>query len=284
MVTIETHGEHASFGGRTGFYSHHSGACDGEMRFAVYTPPQAADGPVPVLYYLAGLTCTEETFMIKGGAQRLAAEHGLMLVSPDTSPRDAGVPGEDEGWDFGTGAGFYVDATEDPWSSHYRMYSYVTQELPSVVVENFPARPDAGGVFGHSMGGHGALVCALKNPDLFRSVSAFAPISAPTRVPWGEKAFSGYLGEDREAWRAFDASELVRERPFPDTRGILVDQGLSDPFLEEQLLPETLEEACAEAGQPLTLNRREGYDHSYYAISTFMEGHIRHHAAALNRA
>ncbi|HEV2744993.1 MAG TPA: alpha/beta hydrolase-fold protein, partial [Rubrobacter sp.] len=172
--------------------------------------------------------------------------------------------------------------TEEPWSRHYRMYSYVTRELPSVVAENFPARPGAAGIFGHSMGGHGALVCALKNPDVFRSVSAFAPISAPTRVPWGEKAFSGYLGEDREAWRAYDASELVREHPFADGRGILVDQGLSDQFLEEQLLPEALEEACAEAGQPLTLNRREGYDHSYYFISTFMEDHIRHHAAALN--
>lgn len=282
MATIEAGGEHASFGGRTGFYSHRSAACDGEMRFAVYTPPQAADGPVPVLYYLAGLTCTEETFMIKGGAQRLAAEHGLMLVSPDTSPRDADVPGEGEDWDFGTGAGFYVDATEEPWSRHYRMYSYVTRELPSIITENFPTRTGAAGIFGHSMGGHGALVCALKNPDVFGSVSAFAPISAPTRVPWGEKAFSGYLGEDREAWRAYDASELVREHPFPDGRGILVDQGLSDQFLEQQLLPEALEEACAEAGQPLTLNRREGYDHSYYFISTFMEDHIRHHAAALN--
>jgi S-formylglutathione hydrolase len=282
MATIETGGEYASFGGRTGFYSHRSEACDGEMRFAVYTPPQAADGPVPVLYYLAGLTSTEETFMIKGGAQRLAAEHGLMLVSPDTSPRDANVPGEDEDWDFGTGAGFYVDATEEPWSRHYRMYSYVTRELPKVVAEHFPARPDAAGVFGHSMGGHGALVCALKNPGLFRSVSAFAPIAAPTRVPWGEKAFSGYLGNDRETWRAYDAAELVRGHPFADGREILVDQGLSDQFLEEQLMPEALEEACAEAGQPLTLNRREGYDHSYYFISTFMEDHIRHHAAALN--
>jgi S-formylglutathione hydrolase len=284
MTTIETHSEHASFGGKTGFYSHHSEACNGGMRFAVYTPPGAADGPVPVLYYLAGLTCTEETFMIKGGAQSHAAEHGLMLVSPDTGPRDANVSGEDDDWDFGTGAGFYVDATEEPWSHNYRMYSYVTRELPSVVAENFPARPDASGIFGHSMGGHGALVCALKNPDLFRSVSAFAPVSAPTRVPWGEKAFTGYLGDDREVWRHYDASELVREHPFPDGRNILVDQGLSDQFLEEQLLPEALEEACAKAGQPLSLNRREGYDHSYYAISTFMEDHIRHHTEALNRA
>ena len=282
MTKLDTLGEHACFGGTVSFHEHRSSACDGAMRFAVYTPPQAADGPVPVVYYLAGLTCTEETFMIKGGAQRLAAEHGLMLVSPDTSPRDAGVPGEDEDWDFGTGAGFYVDATEEPWSRHYRMYSYVTRELLSVVAESFPARPDATGIFGHSMGGHGALVCALKNPDVFRSVSAFAPISAPTRVPWGEKAFSGYLGEGGETWRTYDASELVRERPLPDGRGILVDQGLADQFLEEQLLPEALEEACAEAGQPLTLNRREGYDHSYYFISTFMGDHIRHHAAALN--
>ena len=281
MTNIETHSEHASFGGTTGFYSHHSEACDGGMRFAVYTPPQAAEGPVPVLYYLAGLTCTEETFMIKGGAQSHAAEHGLMLVASDTSPRDANIPGEDEDWDYGTGAGFYVDATEEPWSQHYKMYSYLTQELPSVVGRHFPAQPDTAGVFGHSMGGHGALVCALKNPDLFRSVSAFAPISAPTRVPWGEKAFTGYLGGDREAWKAYDAGELVRGHPFADGRNILVDQGLSDQFLEEQLLPEALEEACAESGQPLTLNRREGYDHSYYTISTFMEDHICHHAAAL---
>ena len=223
MATIETLGEHACFGGTVSFHEHHSSACDGGMRFAVYAPPQAADGPVPVLYYLAGLTCTEETFMIKGGAQRLAAEHGLMLVSPDTSPRDANVPGEDEDWDFGIGAGFYVDATEEPWSRHYRMYSYVTRELPSVVAGNFSANPDASGVFGHSMGGHGALVCALKNPGLFRSVSAFALVAAPAQVPWGKKAFSNYLGSDEEVWRGHDASELVRQHPFADRREILVD-------------------------------------------------------------
>ncbi len=279
-MTIKTFSEHANFGGRTGFYGHHSEACNGEMRFAVYTPPQAVDGPVPILYYLAGLTCTEETFMIKAGAQRHAAEHGLMLVSPDTSPRDADIPGEDEDYDFGTGAGFYVDATEEPWSERYNMYSYVTQELPTLIEENFPVGP-AAGIFGHSMGGHGALVCALKNPDRFRSVSALAPISAPTRVPWGKKAFAGYLGNDREAWKSYDASELVSESSFPDGREILVDQGLSDQFLEEQLLPEALEETCATSGQPLTLNRHEGYDHSYYFISTFVEDHIRHHATAL---
>lgn len=280
-MKLDTLGEHACFGGTVSFHGHYSSACDGGMRFAVYTPPQAAEGPVPVLYYLAGLTCTEETFMIKGGAQRHAAEHGLMLVAPDTSPRDANIAGEDEAYDFGTGAGFYVDATEKPWSRHYRMYTYVTQELPSVVAENFPARPGNAGVFGHSMGGHGALVCALRNPDLFRSVSAFAPVSAPTRVPWGEKAFTGYLGGDRETWKAYDASELVRGHPFGDGREILVDQGLSDQFLEEQLAPEALEEACAASGQPLTLRRHEGYDHSYYFISTFMGDHVRHHAAAL---
>ena len=280
-MNLDTLGEHACFGGTVSFHEHHSSACDGAMRFAVYTPPQAANGPVPVLYYLAGLTCTEETFMIKGGAQRHAAEHGLMLVAPDTSPRDTSIDGEEEDWDFGTGAGFYVDATEEPWSRHYKMYSYVTRELPSVVEENFPARPGYAGIFGHSMGGHGALVCALKNPDRFRSVSAFAPVSAPTRVPWGEKAFTGYLGADRENWKAYDAGELVRGHSFSDGRGILVDQGLSDQFLEEQLLPEALEEACAESDQPLTLRRHEGYDHSYYFISTFMDDHLRHHAAAL---
>jgi len=204
-----------------------------------------------------------------------------MLVAPDTSPRGLGLPGEDDDYDFGAGAGFYVDATAGPWSAHYRMYSYVTRELPALVEDNFPARPDARGIFGHSMGGHGALTIALKNPDLYRSVSAFAPISAPSRVPWGEKAFSGYLGEDRETWREHDASELVRKQPFPDGRTILVDQGDADEFLDEQLSPGVFESACAEAGQPLDLRWREGYDHGYYFISTFMEGHIRHHAEIL---
>ena len=281
MAKIKTHAEHANFGGTTSFHSHHSEACGGEMRFAVYTPPQAAEGPVPVLYYLAGLTCTEETFVIKAGAQRHAAEHGLMLVSPDTSPRDANIAGEDDDWDFGTGAGFYVDATEEPWSEHYRMYSYVTAELPALVLENFPAREGAMGVFGYSMGGHGALTLALKNPDLYKSVSAFAPVTAPTRVPWGKKAFSNYLGPDEKAWRGYDASELVLQHPFADGREILVDQGLLDNFLEEQLRPEVFEEACAEAGQPVNLRRHEGYDHSYYFVSTFMGDHIRHHAEAL---
>jgi S-formylglutathione hydrolase len=282
MTNLTTLGEHACFGGTVSFHEHHSSACDAAMRFAVFVPPQVAGGPVPVLYYLAGLTSTEETFMMKGGAQRFAAEQGLMLVAPDTSPRDLGLPGEDDDWDLGSGAGFYIDATEEPWSRHYRTYTYVTSELPAVVQERFPARPDVRGIFGHSMGGHGALTIALKNPGLYRSVSAFAPISAPTRAPWGEKAFSGYLGTDEETWRDHDTSELVRSRPFPDRRLILVDQGTADQFLGEQLYPEVLEEACRESGQPLELRWREGYDHNYYFISTFMEDHVRHHAEALN--
>jgi S-formylglutathione hydrolase len=249
------------------------------MKFAVYRPPQAASGKVPVLTYLAGLTCTEETFVIKAGAQRVAAALGLMLVAPDTSPRGVGIPGEDADWDFGTGAGFYVDATEAPWSARYRMYSYVTRELPALVAAHFPARADRQGIFGHSMGGHGALVCALRNPTLYRSVSAFAPIAAPTQCPWGVKAFAGYLGADRVPWKAYDASVLARGRKFPGP--ILIDQGLADPFLATQLKPELFEEACAAAGQALTLRRHPGYDHSYFFIASFIEDHLRHHAIQL---
>ena len=280
MTNLDSSGEHACFGGTVSFHAHRSSTCDAEMRFAVYVPPQAAEGAVPVLYYLAGLTSTEETFMIKAGAQRVAAEYGLMLVAPDTSPRGLGLPGEDEDWDFGSGAGFYLDATVEPWSRHYKMGTYVTSELPAVLAEHFPAS-DARGIFGHSMGGHGALTLALKNPDLYASVSAFAPVSAPTRVPWGKKAFSGYLGPDESSWREHDASELVRRMPFADRRSIHVDQGTADQFLQEQLYPQTLEEACREADQPLTLRWHEGYDHNYYFISTFMEDHVRHHAEAL---
>jgi S-formylglutathione hydrolase len=280
MTNLDTLGEHACFGGTVSFYEHHSSACDAAMRFAAYVPPQAADGPVPVLYYLAGLTSTEETFMTKGGAQVLAAEHGVMLVAPDTSPRGLGLPDEDDDWDFGIGAGFYLDATSEPFSRHYKMATYVTRELPQIVAENLPAS-DARGIFGHSMSGHGALTLALKNQDLYASVSAFAPVSAPTRAPWGKKAFSGYLGPDESSWREHDASELVRRLPFTDGRSILVDQGTVDEFLQEQLYPETFEEACREAGQLLTLRWHEGYDHGYYFISTFMEDHLRHHAEAL---
>ncbi|MBD2460096.1 S-formylglutathione hydrolase [Oscillatoria sp. FACHB-1407] len=271
--------QHVCFGGTVEFYSHASSACNSDMRFAVYQPPQARSHPVPVLYFLSGLTCTEENFMVKAGAQQFAAKYGVMLVAPDTSPRGRGIPGEDDDWDFGTGAGFYVDATEAPWSQYYRMYSYVTQELPALMAANFPIQNNRQGIFGHSMGGHGALICALKNPMQYQSVSAFAPIAAPMQCPWGQKAFSHYLGNHQETWRAYDASELVlttqRDRP------ILIDQGMADPFLENQLMPERFEEACAKAGQPLTLRRQDGYDHGYYFIATFIEDHIRFHAEAL---
>jgi S-formylglutathione hydrolase len=271
--------EHRCYEGKVGFYKHHSKACNGEMRFSIYQPPLAKSQRLPVLYFLSGLTCTEENFMAKSGAQRYAAEHGLMLVVPDTSPRQTGIAGEDDDWDFGTGAGFYVDATEHPWRSHYRMYSYVTDELPALIAANFPAQIERQGIFGHSMGGHGALVSALRNPDRYRSVSAFAPIVAPMQCPWGNKAFAGYLGADRENWRAYDASELVLTNKFHSP--ILIDQGTSDRFLHEQLKPEIFEQACAQVGQPLILRRQEGYDHSYYFIATFMGEHIRHHAQAL---
>ena len=269
---------HACFGGTMGFYSHASAATGTEMRFGVFVPPQARQGPCPALYYLAGLTCTEETFAIKGGAQRYAAEHGLVLVMPDTSPRGLNLPGETESWDFGAGAGFYLDATAAPWAGHYRMAQYVTRELPALIEAEFPVRPDRRGVFGHSMGGHGALVTALREPERWHSVSAFAPIANPAAVPWGEKAFTGYLGPDRAAWAAWDASLLMRARPYPGP--ILVDQGKDDQFLANQLHPEALEAAAAASGQELTLRRQPG-DHSYWFIQTFMGDHIAHHARQL---
>ncbi|MGJ7918489.1 S-formylglutathione hydrolase [Massilia sp. LXY-6] len=278
---LELLGEHACFGGVQRFYRHASSAIGLPMRFSVYLPPDAGGKQLPVLFYLAGLTCTEETFMTKAGAQRVAAELGLILVAPDTSPRGAGVPGEGDSWDFGLGAGFYVDATEEAWSRHYRMYSYIL-ELRTLALATLPADPQRVGIFGHSMGGHGALTLALRNPDLFRSVSAFAPIAAPTRCPWGKKAFGGYLGPDQAAWRGHDATELVKDAGravFP--QGILVDQGLADKFLAEQLYPEDFEEACRAAGQPLELRRHPGYDHGYYFISTFVEDHLRFHRRTL---
>jgi S-formylglutathione hydrolase len=271
---------HGAFGGTVDFCRHAAEETGCDMRFAVFLPPQAERRRVPLLWYLAGLTCTEETFMIKAGAQRIAAELGIALVAPDTSPRNVPLPGDSDNWDFG--AGFYVDATLAPWSRHYRMYSYVTRELPALIAANFPVDARRQGIFGHSMGGHGALTIALKNPGRYRSVSAFAPIAAPMQCPWGQKAFSGYLGDDREAWRVHDASELIRSLPSVDGRPLLlVDQGLADPFLGQQLLPERLEQACAEKGYPLTLRRHPGYDHGYYFISTFIEDHLRHHARAL---
>jgi S-formylglutathione hydrolase len=276
---IETLSEHACFGGVQGFYRHESAQIGAPMRFGVYRPPQAASGPVPLLVYLAGLTCTEETFAIKAGAQAHAARHGLMLVMPDTSPRGTGFDDATTDWDFGEGAGFYIDATEAPWATRFRMESWLIEELLPLVQQRFGGAPERVGIFGHSMGGHGALTLALKHPSLFRSVSAFAPICAPSRVPWGEKAFSRYLGANREQWLRHDATALIEagRRTAP----LLVDQGLGDKFLAEQLSPQALEQACARTGQPLTLRRHAGYDHGYYFIATFMADHLAHHAAAL---
>ena len=269
-----------SFGGTTRFYSHRSESCDCDMNLAVYVPPQAESGPVPVLYYLSGLTCNEKNFVEKGGAQRYAAEHGLMLVAPDTSPRGVDIPGADDDWDFGSGAGFYVNATEQPWDKHYQMYDYVVNELPGLIGGEFEVS-DRAGIFGHSMGGHGALICGLKNPDRYASVSAFAPIAAPSQCDWGKKAFSGYLGVDESAWAAYDATELVKQAD-KTIGSILIDQGEGDQFLADgQLLPDVFAAVCKEAGQALELRRQPGYDHSYYFISTFMGDHIRHHANAL---
>lgn len=279
-MSLVTRSEHRVFGGVQGFYEHASAACAGPMRFAVFLPESAVHGTkVPAVYFLAGLTCTEETFVIKAGAQRLAAELGLAIVTCDTSPRATRFPGDDAHWDFGLGAGFYVDATVPPYASSYRMRTYVTRELRDLVEASFPIRTDARGIFGHSMGGHGALTLGLTYPDEYASVSAFAPIVAPSVVPWGEKAFLGYLGEDRATWRAYDATELVKERRVPST--ILVDQGTADKFLERELRPELFREACAASGQPLELRMHEGYDHSYYFISTFVADHLRHHARIL---
>ena len=280
---LETISEHGCFGGVQGFYSHHS-ICNGlPMRFSVYQPPQAKRGAVPVLFFLAGLTATEETFMIKAGAQRLAAEYGLMLVSPDTSPRNTGIEGATKDWDFGEGAGFYVDATEAPWRTHFQMETWVVEELRELVCATFPARPDRIGIFGHSMGGHGALTLALRHPNIYKSVSAFAPICAPTQCAWGHNAFSKYLGADTAQWQAHDASELVRLDPARFPQGILIDQGLSDKFLaEQQLRPDLFEDACTEAGQPLTLRRHENYDHGYYFISTFIADHLAAHHGVLS--
>jgi S-formylglutathione hydrolase len=278
--TLTLANQNACFGGTVGFYKHFSSSCNGEMRFAIYQPPQAKTQSLPVLYFLSGLTCTEENFMIKAGAQQFAAKYGLILVAPDTSPRNTGIPGEDDEWDFGTGAGFYLDAIAPPWSNHYRMYSYVTSELPALIRQHFPVS-DRQSIFGHSMGGHGALVCALRNSEHYRSVSAFAPIVAPTQIAWGQKALSRYLGTDESHWRSYDATELIRISKFHSP--ILIDQGTEDTFLVDQLRPELFEAACKAVGQPLALRMQAGYDHSYYFIASFMEDHIRHHAEALYR-
>jgi S-formylglutathione hydrolase len=270
--------EHVCFGGVQRFYSHASEAIGLPMRFSVFVPAQP--GKRPALFYLAGLTCNEETFMTKAGAQRVAAELGMILVAPDTSPRGASIEGDSADWDFGVGAGFYVDATAAPWDRHYKMHSYVL-ELVRLVTASLPVDAGQVGICGHSMGGHGALTLALKHPDVFRCVSALAPICAPTRCPWGTKAFTGYLGSVA-AGAQYDASVLMASRKNPFPGGILIDQGMGDKFLAEQLYPEAFEQACATAGQPLQLRRQPGYDHGYYFISTFIEDHLRFHAAQLS--
>ena len=281
-MTLELLSSNRSFGGWHRRYRHRSSTLDCDMQFAVYLPPQAEQGErLPVLYWLSGLTCTDENFMQKAGAQRVAAELGLVLVAPDTSPRGEGVPGDPEGaWDFGLGAGFYLNASEQPWARHYRMHDYVVHELPALIEAHLPVS-ERRGISGHSMGGHGALVCALRNPGRYRSLSAFAPISNPLDCPWGEKAFSRYLGEDRATWPAWDACTLLAgaTQKLP----ILVDQGEADSFLDTQLKPQALKVAAEAVGYPLTLRLQPGYDHSYYFIASFIEDHLRHHAAALRQ-
>jgi len=279
-MSVKTLSENKCFGGVQGTYAHDSTETRCSMRFGVFRPPQASVGRVPVLYWLSGLTCTEENFIVKAGAQRVAAELGLAIVVPDTSPRGLNIPGDAESYDFGVGAGFYVDATEAPWSDGYRMYSYVSKELPEAVAAAFQVDPLRAGIFGHSMGGHGALTIALKNPHAYKSVSAFAPISSPMRCPWGEKALGGYLGRDRAAWREYDTTALLEDRGWQGSP-FLVDQGTKDPFLDTQLKPDLLKETCDRRNVALDLRMQEGYDHSYFFIASFIEDHLRFHARHL---
>ena len=284
---MELKSAHACFGGAQRFYQHDSREIGLPMKFSVYLPPKALMGKegekVPAVLYLAGLTCTEETFMTKAGAQRLAAELNIALIAPDTSPRGANVPGEADSWDFGVGAGFYLDAQQAPWERNWRMESYIVDELIPLLARHLPIDTQRLGIFGHSMGGHGALTLALRHPSVFKSLSAFAPIANPVNCPWGQKAFAGYLGDNQAAWAQHDATRLMQSQgkpPYP--AGILIDQGLADKFLhEKQLLPEALETACAALGQPLTLRRHAGYDHGYYFIQSFIDDHLRHHAQQL---
>ncbi|KQT11606.1 S-formylglutathione hydrolase [Ramlibacter sp. Leaf400] len=279
MADVRTLEEHGCFGGVQGFHEHDSREVGLPMRFGVYLPPQAASGTCPVLFCLAGLTCNEQTFAIKSGAQQHAARYGLVLVTPDTSPRNTGIAQADADWDFGTGAGFYLDATSQPYARHWRMESWLMKELPGVLASRFAVDGDRTGILGHSMGGHGALTLALRNARRFRSVSAFAPISSPSEVPWGQKAFGGYLGEDRAAWKEHDAVALIeRGGRLP---ALLVDQGLADQYLDSQLRPDRLEQACRSGGQRLTLRRHQGYDHGYFFIASFIADHLAHHAAEL---
>ncbi len=279
-MTLETISEIASFGGFQGYYSHESTSTNCKMRFSLYIPSQAASENLPVVWYLSGLTCTEDNATSKAGFQRIAAELGLIIICPDTSPRGEDVPNVDE-WDFGQGAGFYVDATEAPWSKHFKMYSYITQELPALVAENFPVDMSRQAIMGHSMGGHGALTIWHRNTETYKSVSAFAPICSPINCPWGDKALTGYLGSDKSTWEKHDICSLLMFNGAIEGVEILVDQGMGDSFLEDQLKPEELEKACGIAGQHLTLRRQMDYDHSYFFIASFMEDHLRHHAKAL---
>lgn len=285
VMNIETISETSCFGGKMGFYRHHSDVNNCDMQFAVFQPPQVDAGTVPVLTFLSGLTCTEENFMVKSGAQRVAAELGIMLISPDTSPRGEDVADDPDGdYDFGLGAGFYLNATEAPFSAHYQMYDYVTTELQSAIFDNFPGDAQRHGLSGHSMGGHGALTIGLRNPQIFKSLSAFAPICTTLHSPWGQKALTNYLGADSSAWINHDAAEVARNVGDPNHYDkILVDQGLDDEWLVEQLKPELLEAACAESGLNLELRRQAGYDHGYYFISTFVADHLRFHADQLSR-
>ncbi|WP_115702145.1 S-formylglutathione hydrolase [Legionella sp. 13.8642] len=279
-MTIDLIEEHYCFGGIQRVYAHQSSVTDCVMRFGIFLPPQVHTQCVPVLYWLSGLTCTEQNFITKAGAQRVAAQLGLALVIPDTSPRGIHLPGDQDSYDFGIGAGFYVDATQNPWSKYYQMSTYVCEELPHLLQQYFPLNEQACGIFGHSMGGHGALTLAFKNPKKYRSVSAFSPICAPTQCVWGQKAFAGYLGKDEEQWRDYDACHLIVERGWPHKK-ILIDQGTQDPYLQEQLKPELFQKACLNTSVDLNLRMQKGYDHSYYFIASFIEEHLTFHASLL---
>ena len=277
---MEIFSSNRSFGGWTKMFSHSSYSCNGIMKCSIFLPPQTDKGQVPVLYWLSGLTCTHENFITKAGAQQFASELGLIIVAPDTSPRGAGIDGEDEDYDLGTGAGFYINATQDKWSAHYRMEDYIIHELPKVIEEHFPAKKNNQGIFGHSMGGHGALTLALKYPHKFRSVSAFAPICAPSQSHWGKKAFTAYLGENQEDWLNNDANELMKISSL--TIPMLIDQGSEDEFLDKELNFMQFKDTCASRNYPGTFRTQKGYDHSYYFIASFIEDHIRFHAKKLN--
>ena len=279
-MSIKTISKNTCFGGTQEVYQHTSQVLKCDMRFSIYIPPQARTGPCPVLIWLSGLTCTEENFIIKAGSQQFASQYGFVVVAPDTSPRGPDIP-DDQAYDFGQGAGFYLNAIKDPWVTNYQMYSYITDELAELVLKSFPTRSDCQGIFGHSMGGHGALTIALRNPKKYQSVSAFSPIVAPSRAPWGRKAFNGYLGDDPESWKVWDATELIKNGDtHPGT--ILIDQGSSDEFLDDQLKPKLFQNACDVAQQSLKFRLHDGYDHSYFFISSFMRDHFSHHASELS--